>query len=189
MRSLGGFRFFQFKGGKRVSRNHTSVLPDGDRNRNREEPKKKERSCQTRTTVLLVLICFEKGTAGGNEVQYLVAMVSGARLVVSRTRRFYPTVQSSQEISTTCTASNIEKTWRIEFLRRKITSSAPQLMRAVPSTCGAKRAWTGCSLGSWRFMLTMGPSNTTWVLPRWDTTSWMLIATSSSTAENKQEIT
>lgn len=33
----------------------------------------------------------------------------------------------------------------------------------------------GCSLGRQRFSATMGPSKTTWVLPRWDTISWMLI--------------
>lgn len=59
--------------------------------------------------------------------------------------------------------------------KRPLTSCAPQLMSAVPSTCGAKRAWSGCSEGSWRCMATMGASITTCVLLRWHTTWWTLI--------------
>lgn len=66
-------------------------------------------------------------------------------------------------------------------MQLELASCAPQLMRAVPSKCGAMRAWMGWALGSWRFMLTIGPSRTTCVKLRWDTTSWML------TDENKQE--
>ena len=54
------------------------------------------------------------------------------------------------------------------------TSWAPQLMKAVPSTCGSSKTWRGCSLGSCRCMATTGPSMTRWVPPRCDTTSWML---------------